>query len=186
MKAAWIAAIVLRAFAAASFSPRPALGLFLLLTLPCEALLLGIAFAGLEDAFDYCWRAYSLIQVSAMFLVARSMCPSPPSLRGGLALALTVIFAGLQYRSMVWPEYWLEPVFWVISWCYCFLGLVLAGCSPKKAMPSIVAAWLLLTAVLYSGCAISIDSVGTAAEILNCCEFAAIFLLNMKKGQATA
>lgn len=121
-----------------------------------------------------------------MFLVARSMCPSPPSLRGGLALALTVIFAGLQYRSMVWPEYWLEPVFWVISWCYCFLGLVLAGCSPKKAMPSIVAAWLLLTAVLYSGCAISIDSVGTAAEILNCCEFAAIFLLNMKKGQATA
>lgn len=182
-KAAWIAAITLRCFAADSCflgtHKKSHLGLFLLLTIPCEVLLLAFAVAG-ADVYDYAWRGYSLLQVSAMFLVARGEYRNPPIERWWLAFVLTVIFAMVQHHERVWPGYWLEPVFLVISWSYCFLGLVLAVRRPPTGVSVVLAAWLLLTAALYSGCAISINRAGIATELLNCCAFAALISVNWK------
>lgn len=141
-----------------------------------EAILLVEDYGHVAGSFlyDYTWRAYAMIQipwVAGIVYESFGFIPTLPAIAvSGLA---TAVFAATQSHSAVWPHYWMEPVFCLIAWSYCFLGIITITKRSLDARSSILAAWLLFTAALYSGASMSVDRVGVAVSLLNCVAFLA-------------
>ena len=130
--------------------------------------------------YDYAWRTYTLASLVGLALVVAEaigwsyLLTPVRAARVLLSFLLTALTLPLIHHSPRWPQSSLELVFSAQTFGYMFLGVMLL---PGRSLRCrILAAYLLLSAVLASGAARSIDRIGLAGDVLNVAAFAGLLL----------
>ena len=167
-RAIWLLSIALR-FTAYRRTQYRWFALWLILSAIGESALFFINAMRWRCCYDYAWRAYTLASLVGLAAVVwEASEPHGKRLAIAASLSITAAVLFILHHHPVWPGFWLEPVFRIVTGVSCFLGLLIVLTRPTCWHGRILAAWLLGTAVLYSGAALSIERVGLAVEILDC------------------
>lgn len=194
----WWCSILARCACAFRFTGR--FRVWLAFTVACSLLLWAVHLSPAGWLYDWLWRGCALLEMAWLAGLVIHAAAGADSAFTARAVLLTAIFTILQSHADVWPGYWLDWTFRLLCWGYCLTGLIVLSQYPaeRRAGSSgplgvsrglqnhsdfslrfhllILSSYCLLTAVLYSGAALSISSVGIALELLDVMAFTALWV----------